>query len=71
MPKKKIIKKLTRTQAGLQLTPNATRLFKPWGVYDRLVGKATFPKELNVRRFDGTKLLAHEPKFQEQIGERC
>jgi len=35
-----------------------------------LAEKATFPKELNVRRYDGNKLLAHEPHFQEQVKER-
>jgi salicylate hydroxylase len=57
-------------KAGLQLTPNATRLFKIWGVYDELLKKATVPTQLSVHRYDGTKLLAHEPQFQEQIMER-
>jgi len=52
------------------LTPNSTRLFKVWGIYDELVSKATFPKSLSVHRYDGTKLLAHEPHFQDQIHER-
>jgi salicylate hydroxylase len=52
------------------LTPNSTRLFKVWGIYDELVSKATFPTSLSVHRYDGTKTLAHEPKFQEQIHER-
>jgi salicylate hydroxylase len=52
------------------LTPNSTRLFKVWGIYDELVSKATFPKSLSVHRYDGTKLLAHEPHFQNQIHER-
>ncbi|XMA20383.1 hypothetical protein WAI453_013174 [Rhynchosporium graminicola] len=64
------VKELLEIGAGLQLTPNATRLFKPWGIYGSLAEKATFPTALSVRRYDGTKLLAHEPKFQEQIHER-
>ncbi|KAE9373631.1 FAD/NAD(P)-binding domain-containing protein [Stipitochalara longipes BDJ] len=64
------VKELAEIGAGLQLTPNATRLFKPWGIYDRLVPKATFPKSLLVRRFDGTKILANEPAFQDQIASR-
>lgn len=64
------VKELAEVGAGLQLTPNSTRLFKTWGIYDRLSEKATFPKALSVHRFDGTKLLAHEPHFQEQILER-
>jgi salicylate hydroxylase len=66
----KAASELIKSQAGLQLTPNATRLFKPWGIYDRLVEKATFPTQLSVRRYDGTKTLAHEPNFQEQIASR-
>lgn len=58
------------SQAGLQLTPNATRLFKPWGIYDRLAPKATFPTTLSVHRYDGTKLLAREESFQEKIDSR-
>jgi salicylate hydroxylase len=57
-------------QAGLQLTPNSTRLFAPWGIYDRLVTKAVFPNSLSVRRYDGTLTLAHEPAFQDQISAR-
>lgn len=57
-------------QAGLQVTPNATRLFKVWGIYDSLVPLATFPKEVAVHRYDGSKLLAYEPDFQKQIDER-
>ncbi|KAL3423422.1 FAD binding domain protein [Phlyctema vagabunda] len=54
-------------EAGLQLTPNATRLFKVWGIYDGLVDKATFPTSLSVHRFDGTKLLARSANFQEEV----
>ncbi|RDW88554.1 hypothetical protein BP6252_00586 [Coleophoma cylindrospora] len=61
------VKELAEIGAGLQLTPNATRLYKPWGIYEGLVEKATFPKSLSVHRFDGTKLLAHAPTFQEKI----
>ncbi|KAL2075156.1 hypothetical protein VTL71DRAFT_98 [Oculimacula yallundae] len=64
------VKELQEIGAGLQLTPNATRLFKPWGIYDTLSPKATFPIALSVHRYDGTKLLAHEPNFQTQIDER-
>jgi salicylate hydroxylase len=58
------------TQAGLQLTPNATRLFKNWGVYEDLVPFATCPGTLTVRRYDGTKTLAQEPLLQEKVLER-
>ncbi|MCJ1370037.1 hypothetical protein MMC20_001249, partial [Loxospora ochrophaea] len=56
--------------AGFQLTPNSTRLFKRWGIYDRLTPHATSPHTLSVRRWDGTKLLATEPRYQEIILSR-
>jgi salicylate hydroxylase len=52
------------------VTPNATRLFKRWGVYDALVGAATSPTSLTVRRYDGTRTLAHEPDLQGQVQSR-
>ena len=58
------------SQAGLQLTPNATRLFQRWGIYDNLSVQATSHKSLTVRRFDGSKILAHEPCFQDKILSR-
>lgn len=61
------VKELAEVGAGLQLTPNATRLFKPWGIYDNLSPLATFPGSLCVRRYDGTKILRYEPAFQENI----
>ncbi|RDL32004.1 uncharacterized protein BP5553_09406 [Venustampulla echinocandica] len=64
------VHELAEIGAGLQLTPNATRLFKPWGIYDRLLPFAAAPGCLNVRRFDGTKVLSSTPNFQAQIAER-
>ncbi|KAK5634872.1 hypothetical protein RRF57_010585 [Xylaria bambusicola] len=56
--------------AGLQVTPNATRLFRYWGVYDELERKAAIPSYLAVRRYDGTQLLAYEDNFQEKMLHR-
>ncbi|KAJ3148138.1 hypothetical protein HK101_002180 [Irineochytrium annulatum] len=53
--------------AGLQLTPNGTRLLARWGVLDRLLPLAAEPKSLMVLRYDGTKVLAYDPAF----GEDC
>ncbi|QSZ37050.1 hypothetical protein DSL72_009142 [Monilinia vaccinii-corymbosi] len=64
------VSELAEVGAGLQITPNASRLFTKWGIYDDLALKATFPKTLSVWRYDGTKRLAHSPDFQERIGER-
>jgi salicylate hydroxylase len=57
-------------QAGLQLTPNSTRLFKVWGIYDALAPVASLPPTLSVWRYDGTKLLAHDASFQTNIHAR-
>ncbi|ESZ94278.1 FAD binding domain protein [Sclerotinia borealis F-4128] len=64
------VSELAEVGAGLQITPNASRLFKIWGIYNDLAAKATFPKTLSVWRYDGTKRLAHSPDFQEKIDER-
>lgn len=61
------VKELAEIGAGFQLTPNATRLFKTWGIYDTLSPLATFPRALTIRRYDGSKILKHEPAFQENI----
>ncbi|KAH8805703.1 hypothetical protein F5884DRAFT_860304 [Xylogone sp. PMI_703] len=61
---------LAEIGAGLQLTPNSTRLFKTWGIYDRLQPKSAAPVTLSVRRYDGTKILAREEDFQKKILSR-
>jgi salicylate hydroxylase len=61
------VPKLEEIGAGLQVTPNATRLFHRWGVYDELSGKAASPSYLAVRRYDGTQLLAYEERFDDKM----
>lgn len=51
--------------AGLQLTPNATRLLLSWGVYDRIQGPCE-PATCTVYDYKGT-VLAHEDGF----GQNC
>ncbi|KAI6082073.1 FAD binding domain protein [Hypoxylon rubiginosum] len=62
--------KLVEVGAGLQVTPNASRLFHHWGVYDELSSKAAIPSYLAVRRYDGTRLLAYEDDFQKKMLDR-
>ncbi|KXH25705.1 FAD dependent oxidoreductase [Colletotrichum simmondsii] len=64
------VKELQEVGAGLQLTPNATRLLEAWGLFPALVPLATVPSTLSVHRYDGTRLLAHEPRLQETIQSR-
>jgi len=52
------------------VTPNATGLFKKWAIYDSLLPTATFPVSLTVRRYDGSRILAHEDDLQRQVQER-
>ncbi|SPN98901.1 related to salicylate hydroxylase [Cephalotrichum gorgonifer] len=56
-------------QAGLQITPNATKLLKRWSVFDELRPLAMEPKTLTVHRYDGTAVLAREPDLQGKVGE--
>ncbi|KAI1654774.1 putative monooxygenase [Daldinia decipiens] len=68
-----VLEKTTRLEevgAGLQVTPNASRLFHHWGVFDELSSKAAVPSYLAVRRYDGTRILAREGRYQEKILER-
>ncbi|KAK1729846.1 hypothetical protein CaCOL14_003889 [Colletotrichum acutatum] len=64
------VKELQEVGAGLQLTPNATRLLEAWGLFPALAPLATVPSTLSVHRYDGTRLLAHEPRLQETIQSR-
>ena len=44
--------------AGIQLSPNATRHLRSWGVLDRLSGKALMPEAAIVRRGSDAAVLA-------------
>ncbi len=59
-----------KQKAGLQITPNGTRLLSEWGLLPRLTPLASVPSTLSVRRYDGTRLLAHEPDLQAQVAAR-
>ncbi|KAI1087807.1 FAD binding domain protein [Rostrohypoxylon terebratum] len=64
------VAKLEEIGAGLQVTPNATRLFHHWNIYDELSSKAAIPSYLAIRRYDGTQLLSIEEDFQKTVLER-
>ncbi|KAJ5799241.1 FAD binding domain protein [Penicillium psychrosexuale] len=61
------VPQLQEVGAGLQVTPNATRLLKRWGLFDELQRRAAAPSSLTVRRYDGSLVLAQEQRFQEKI----
>jgi salicylate hydroxylase len=58
-------RELAEIGAGLQLTPNATRLLQRWNVYDAIRGPCE-PRTCTVYNYAG-KTLAHEDDF----GENC
>jgi len=49
---------LQEVGAGLQLSPNATRILRELGVLDRLLPHAVRPSEIAIRRADSLRLLS-------------
>lgn len=52
--------------AGLQVTPNSTRILQKWGLPDKLWTSASEPTSLVVHRYSG-KVLAKEENFNKNI----
>ncbi|KAH9885035.1 FAD binding domain-containing protein [Xylariomycetidae sp. FL2044] len=55
--------------AGLQITPNASRLLQRWGLPDELWASAAEPTTLSVRRYSG-EVLAREENFDDKMRKR-
>jgi len=53
--------------AGLQITPNASRLLKEWGLEAEVDRLGAEPTRLTVHRYADGKVLAHEDDFHEQM----
>ncbi|KAK3072142.1 hypothetical protein LTR53_007335, partial [Teratosphaeriaceae sp. CCFEE 6253] len=49
--------------AGLQITPNASKIFQHFGIYDVLAPKAAEPSFLQVRRYSDGKILSRTDDF--------
>ncbi|KAK1831623.1 hypothetical protein QBC39DRAFT_391197 [Podospora conica] len=64
------VKELQEVGAGLQITPNGTRLLSAWGLIPQLTPLAAIPTTLSVHRYTGTTLLAHEPDLQSRVLSR-
>ncbi|KAJ5107063.1 hypothetical protein N7456_003738 [Penicillium angulare] len=60
------VKELAEVGAGLQVTPNGSRLLKAWGLPQRMWEQAAEPSQLTVHRYSG-EVLAHEPDFDKNI----
>ncbi|KAL3452904.1 hypothetical protein BJX65DRAFT_302812 [Aspergillus insuetus] len=60
---------LAEVGAGLQVTPNASRLFKHWNLPESIWSSAVEPKTLTVHRYTGD-VLAHDGTFDARIRKR-
>ncbi|KAK5134322.1 hypothetical protein LTR08_006751 [Meristemomyces frigidus] len=55
--------KVHQVGAGLQITPNASKVFQHFGIYDELEAKAAEPSFLQVRRYSDGKVLSRTDDF--------
>jgi len=62
-------KGLAEIGAGLQITPNGSRLFQQWGIDQVLEPKAAEPTVLAVHRYSDGKILAYQDNFDKKIRE--
>ena len=60
-------RELAEIGAGLQITPNASRLFQGWGISDAISRLAAEPTELTVHRYSDGKILAADTKFSRRM----
>ncbi|KFY90709.1 hypothetical protein V500_04998 [Pseudogymnoascus sp. VKM F-4518 (FW-2643)] len=58
---------LQEVGAGLQITPNATRLLKTWGLPDSFWATAAEPTFLAVHRYSDGKVLAMDKNFNTKM----
>lgn len=63
------VSSLREVGAGLQLTPNGTRLLQTWGLTDRLEAQAALPDYLCMRRYDG-RVLASRTDYAAEVQGR-
>ncbi|KAF2421252.1 FAD binding domain protein [Tothia fuscella] len=52
--------------AGLQITPNASRLLRHWGLSEAFWARGSVPKVLTVHRYSGA-VLARQTEFDQKI----
>ncbi|KAL6154653.1 hypothetical protein ACJBU6_06283 [Exserohilum turcicum] len=62
-------KELAEVGAGLQLTPNCTKILQRYGLSDEFWASGAEPATLTVHRYTGT-ILAHDETFKQNIRNR-
>ncbi|KXJ85635.1 hypothetical protein Micbo1qcDRAFT_221762 [Microdochium bolleyi] len=60
------VRELREVGAGLQVTPNATKILQQWGMPDTLWESGAEPTALYVHRYDG-QVLAQEDGFDQKM----
>ena len=65
-PTSPLISYALKVGAGLQVTPNATRILRTWNVSENLWRSGAEPSSLSVHRYTG-KLLAHDEVFGQRM----
>lgn len=53
--------------AGLQLTPNSTKLLRRWGLEDTLTNLGTCPEVFTISRYTGAKVLCRRDGFDREM----
>ncbi len=53
--------------AGLQITPNASKIFQHFDIYNALEPKAAEPSFLQVRRYSNGKILSRTDDFNGEM----
>lgn len=62
-------KDIAEVGAGLQLTPNCTKILQQWGLADSLWDAGAEPTPLSIHSYKGS-LLAHDEAFAKNMRER-
>ncbi|KAF2234586.1 FAD/NAD(P)-binding domain-containing protein [Viridothelium virens] len=60
-------RELAEIGAGLQITPNASRILSSWGILSTLAASGAEPTTLTVHRYSNGQILAHDASFDEHI----
>ncbi|KAF2212642.1 hypothetical protein CERZMDRAFT_111727 [Cercospora zeae-maydis SCOH1-5] len=58
---------LAEIGAGFQITPNGSRVFKHFGILEKLEPQAAEPRSLIVRRWQDGKILSHTENYGEEM----